>query len=80
MVFLPQRKFSFRNHLDRIFINKDIYCSYLVKRLAHYTSMADALIHTKSQASSESGHEEKLNLSDKENSTPVIGGSAKNYR
>ena len=64
--------------MDRIFFNKYIYCSYLVKRLAHYTSMADALIHTK--ASSKSGHEEKLNLSDKENSTPVIGGSAKNYR
>ena len=53
--------------------------NYLVKRLAHYTSMADALMHTKERPNNNSQKEDKLNLSDKENSTPVTS-SAKNYR
>lgn len=64
--------------------------NYLVKRLAHYTSMADALVHTKEAAAAKgkrTAEEEEtsssqsgataLNLSDKENSTPV---NNKNYR
>ena len=64
--------------------------NYLVKRLAHYTSMADALLHTKEKQpnnncqKSESdvrSQNSELNLSDKENSTPVgTNTAAKNYR
>lgn len=49
---------------------------YLVKRLAHYSSMADALVGGGSKKSSEKAKESvDLNVSDKENSTPN-----RNYR
>ena len=50
---------------------------YLVKRLAHYSSMADALVGGGSKKSSEKEAKESvdLNVSDKENSTPN-----RNYR
>ncbi len=44
---------------------------YLVKRLAHYSSMADALIHSKSSSTKKSDTDKKkFNVSDKENATP----------
>ena len=44
---------------------------YMVKRLAHYTSMADALLNPKTPTSSRYTKDENdLNTSDKENATP----------
>ena len=44
---------------------------YMVKRLAHYTSMADALLNPKTPTTSRHTKDENdLNTSDKENATP----------
>ena len=44
---------------------------YMVKRLAHYTSMADALLNPKTPISSRYTKDENdMNTSDKENATP----------
>ena len=44
---------------------------YMVKRLAHYTSMADALLHPKTPTSSRYQQDEnEFNISDKENTSP----------
>ena len=44
---------------------------YMVKRLTHYTSMADALLNPKTPTTSRHGRDEnELDTSDKENATP----------